>query len=127
MNTRLVAQTIAVWGALAALSCGDEKHDSAAPAGMLAQSAAGHASTSTAKDDTPAQSDPRCPEVKLTGVATLPSCCDPNGQCGINPAMFGTPGCLDLATAAQQAAGLGLDKAAYPPPRGCDAAPDAAK
>src|ERR1700759_2459974 len=122
MDTRLAAQTIAMAAALAALSCGDKKNDTAGASGGQAQAAAGRAAagTQSTSDSAPPKSDPRCPEVELSGGTTLPSGCDANNQCGVNPAMFGTPFCLDLMTAADQAKSLGAD-AKYPSPRACDA------
>jgi len=116
-----------VLGALAALSCGgDDADTSPAAAGKGAvvgtTTAAAGSGGRGGSASSMVMSDPRCPSVKLGGVTELPSCCDPNGQCGINAAMFGQPLCIELAMADQQAKSLGANSADYPPPRACDAA-----
>jgi hypothetical protein len=125
MNTRRTFSAIALASALAALSCGDKQHETAPATSGRGSVAASAAAAGSSADKEP-MSDPRCPAVELPGAATLPSCCDPNGQCGINPAMFGTPGCIDLATAKQEAEAFGTEKA-YPSPRACDSTPDTGK
>ena len=65
--------------------------------------------------------DPRCPSLAIMSMGLLPdlpSCCTPEGQCGINAAMFGMPGCMDLATASQQAEMMGAG-ITLPAPRPC--------
>ena len=84
-------------------------------AGAKAQAAAGSSAAASIEPD------PRCPSVELKDGTMLPSCCDPNNQCGINPAKFGTAFCLDLAIAADQGAAFGFDRSQYPTPRACDA------
>ena len=70
----------------------------------------------------PIAGDPRCPSV--SGVISLPSCCDQNGMCGIDPSMFGMPGCVELGAAAERAMmsmqGMGFN-IMFPAPRACDA------
>jgi hypothetical protein len=59
------------------------------------------------------------------GFIMLPSCCT-NGQCGIDASMFGMPGCIDLASASQQAAGMGMAAGiTLPAPQACGADIDA--
>jgi hypothetical protein len=69
----------------------------------------------------PSAGDPRCPKVEVMGFGiTLPSCCTAQGQCGLDASMFGMPGCIDLATAATQAASMGMGMGGpLPAPRGC--------
>lgn len=71
------------------------------------------------------ESDPRCPPLNVMGFLMLPSCCTADNQCGIDAAMFGRPGCVDLGTAAEQAemmgGGMGIT---LPEPRACDGAGD---
>ena len=71
----------------------------------------------------PVESDPRCPSVNIMGFIMLPSCCSDGGQCGINAAMFGMPGCVELAQAAMLAGSMGGGGlVALPAARACDAA-----
>jgi hypothetical protein len=68
-----------------------------------------------------ATSDTRCPSINIMNFFTLPSCCTPDGQCGINVAQFGA-GCIELgmfATLAQQMAG-GSFMLDVPPPQACE-------
>jgi hypothetical protein len=68
----------------------------------------------------PVPSDPRCPGLDVMGFIMLPSCCT-QGQCGIDASMFGMPGCVDLASAAKQAASMGMSGGVQlPAPRACD-------
>ena len=66
------------------------------------------------------ESDPRCPSLDIMGFLMLPSCCTADNQCGIDAAMFGMPGCVDLATAGEQAemmgGGMGIT---LPEPQAC--------
>ncbi|HKP62777.1 MAG TPA: hypothetical protein VJV78_38840, partial [Polyangiales bacterium] len=62
-----------------------------------------------------------CPTLDFPGFFTLPGCCTSRGMCGIDATMFGAPGCLDLATAAERARNAGAT-APFPSPRPCDEA-----
>lgn len=43
-------------------------------------------------------SDQRCPEISIAGFFTLPSCCTPEGDCGINASMFSpTATCVEIS------------------------------
>jgi hypothetical protein len=66
----------------------------------------------------PEPGDERCPGVDVMGFVMLPSCCTDNGMCGINPAMFGMPGCVELGDAAKRA--QMTMASAFPSPRRCD-------
>jgi hypothetical protein len=73
----------------------------------------------------PVDGDPRCPGVDVMGFIMLPSCCT-DGQCGIDASMFGMPGCIDLATAAERAAMMGMGAGiGVPAPQACGADADA--
>lgn len=63
--------------------------------------------------------DPRCPSVSVGGGIMLPSCCTDDGQCGIDATMFGMPGCVDLASAAERAKTMGGGMIMFPEPRAC--------
>jgi hypothetical protein len=63
------------------------------------------------------ESDPRCPALDIMGFIMLPSCCTDENQCGIDAAMFGMPGCVDLATAGEQAQMMG--GITLPEPQAC--------
>jgi hypothetical protein len=65
----------------------------------------------------PEPGDARCPSVM--GFVTLPSCCTDDGMCGINAAMFGMPGCIELSEAASRA--QMSSASSFPEPRRCDA------
>jgi hypothetical protein len=64
----------------------------------------------------PSAGDERCPAVM--GFVTLPSCCTASGMCGINAAMFGMPGCIELSEAAMRAQMSSVSS--FPAPRRCD-------
>ena len=64
----------------------------------------------------PEPGDERCPSVN--GFAMLPSCCTEDNMCGINAAMFGMPGCVELGMAAARAQMTAAS--AFPKPRTCD-------
>lgn len=63
--------------------------------------------------------DPRCPAVDIMMGVMLPSCCTDDGKCGIDATMFGMPGCVDLATAAEMAKSMGGASLTFPEPRAC--------
>ena len=66
------------------------------------------------------EGDPRCPSVNIMGGGIiLPSCCTDDDQCGINPASFGMPGCVDLKTAAMNAMSMAGGVVMFPEPRAC--------
>lgn len=63
--------------------------------------------------------DPRCPSVDVMGGLVLPSCCTDDDKCGINAAMFGAMGCVELGTAAEMAKTMGGGSLKWPEPRAC--------
>jgi hypothetical protein len=63
--------------------------------------------------------DPRCPSVSVMGSLVLPSCCTDDDKCGINAAMFGAMGCVELGTAAEMAKTMGGGNLMWPEPRAC--------
>jgi hypothetical protein len=63
--------------------------------------------------------DPRCPSVDVMAGLVLPSCCTDDGKCGINAAMFGAMGCVELGTAAEMAKTMGGASLMFPAPRAC--------
>jgi hypothetical protein len=70
----------------------------------------------------PVQGDMRCPPVDIMGFIMLPSCCTPDDKCGIDASMFGMGGCVDLKSAADQAASMGGGMGftiMFPSPRSC--------
>jgi hypothetical protein len=69
----------------------------------------------------PAKADPRCPTVSAMGFM-IPSCCTPQGMCGLDASMFGFGGCTDLDSAAKQAGAMGGGASTIPAPRRCDEA-----
>jgi hypothetical protein len=74
----------------------------------------------------PVAGDERCPPVSIMGAIMLPSCCTPEGLCGIDPSMFGMPGCVDLKSAAERSGMSGMMGGGiaitFPEPRSCDGA-----
>jgi hypothetical protein len=66
-----------------------------------------------------AEEDPRCPSFVLS-TYNFPSCCTPEGDCGVNVAMFGI-GCLELSQFkdAAEAMGAPMD-IGIPDPQKCD-------
>ena len=64
------------------------------------------------------EGDPRCPGLDGMGFFMLPSCCTDDSQCGIDASMFSMPGCIDLETAAEQAAMMGMS-VDIPSPQSC--------
>jgi hypothetical protein len=75
----------------------------------------------------PGENDPRCPPLEIMGgFFMLASCCTDDDQCGIDASMFGRPGCVDLATAAEQAEMMGGGSGVeLPEPRSCSGDTDA--
>jgi len=61
-----------------------------------------------------------CPVLDLSGLLQLPSCCTPQGMCGVVVYTVGGQDCVDLASAAQRARMAGAT-AVFPEPRACDA------
>jgi hypothetical protein len=60
-----------------------------------------------------------CPVLDLGGLLMLPSCCTPQGMCGV--VVFTVGGdCVDLASAAERARMAGAT-AVFPEPRACAA------
>lgn len=63
--------------------------------------------------------DPRCPSVDVMGGLVLPSCCTADDKCGINAAMFGAMGCVELGVAAEMAKTMGGGSLMWPQPQAC--------
>jgi len=70
----------------------------------------------------PPAGDPRCPALNFRGIISVPSCCTADGACGLDGAMYGMPGCTDLASASARANAMRILGVSVPEPRPCDPA-----
>lgn len=109
-------------GGMSSVACGSKT--CTAPGGGFAMACCVDAETETcgtsfmgAGCSVPDPGDTRCPSVM--SLVTLPACCTDDGMCGINAAMFGMPGCIELSEAASRA--QMSSAASFPEPRRCDA------
>ena len=68
----------------------------------------------------PPVGDPRCPGLNFRGIISVPSCCTDQGACGLDGAMWGTSGCRDLESAAQEIEQMRAFGVSIPAPRLCD-------
>lgn len=114
-------------GGVASVACGSKS--CVAPGGGFASPCCVDSETETcgmsfmgAGCSAPEPGDERCPS--LMGFVTLPSCCTPEGMCGISAAMFGMPGCIELSEAVSRA--QMSSASSFPAPRSCDGASSAA-
>lgn len=73
----------------------------------------------TAEPTSPVRDGEGCPKLTFPGLFTLPACCTSKHMCGVDTSMFGGPGCLDLATAAERARMSGAT-VIFPAPRACE-------